>query len=102
MFLLLLTETLTRRISILPSLHSYLKTLLTFSKPAKPLSQGNQTISAETHFLRGNACYKLELYHLAIANYDKAIQLKPDYAGIILQSGELRNTDLGQYFAADK
>lgn len=65
----------------------YLKTLLTLSKPAKPLSQVNQTISAETYFLRGNACYNLGRYTLAIANYDKAIQLKPDHADAYISRG---------------
>ena len=78
---------------------NYLKTLLTLSKPAKPLSQANQTISAETYFLRGNACYDIELYHLAIANYDKAIQLKPDYTNAYYNRG-LAKAELGQYFAA--
>ena len=78
---------------------SYLKTLLTVSKPTKPLSQVNQTISAETYFLRGNACYDLELYHLAIANYDKAIQLKPDYAAVYNNRGNAK-VNLGQYFSA--
>lgn len=78
---------------------NYLKTLLTLSKPAKPLSQGNQTISAETYFLRGNACYQLELYHLAIANYDKAIQLKPTLIDAYNNRGVAKGS-LGQHFAA--
>ena len=68
----------------------YLKTLLTLSKPAKPLSQVNQAISAETYFLRGNACCKLELYRLAIANYDKAIQLEPNTIPMPTTIEELR------------
>ena len=78
---------------------SYLKTLLTLSKPTKPLSQANQTISAETYFRRGYACYDLGLYDLAIANYDKAIQLKPDHAGAYYNRGNAK-ADLGQHFAA--
>ena len=77
----------------------YLKTLLTLSKPAKPLSQANQTISAETYFLRGNACYDLGLYDLAIANYDKAIQLEPNSAHAYNNRGVVK-ADLGQHFAA--
>ncbi|MDE0398126.1 MAG: tetratricopeptide repeat-containing serine protease family protein [Candidatus Poribacteria bacterium] len=77
----------------------YLKTLLTLSKPAKPLSQVNQTISAETYFLRGNACYDLGLYDLAIANYDKAIQLEPNDADTYNNRG-IAKAKLGQYFAA--
>ena len=78
---------------------SYLKTLLTLSKPAKPLSQANQTISAETYFMRGNASYDLGLYDLAITNYDKAIQLKPNDAHIYNNRGIAKGS-LGQYFAA--
>ena len=78
---------------------NYLKTLLTLSKPAKPLSQGNQTISAETYFLRGNACYELELYDLAIANYDKAIGLKPTLVDAYNNRGIVKGK-LGEYFAA--
>ena len=78
---------------------NYLKTLLTLSKPVKPLSQGNQTISAETYFLRGNACYNLGLYDLAIANYDKAIQLEPNDAHAYNNRG-VSKKNLGQHFAA--
>ena len=78
---------------------SYLKTLLTLSKPAKPLSQVNQTISAETYFRRGYACYDLGLYDLAIANYDKAIQLEPNDANAYNNRG-LAKIRLGQHFAA--
>ena len=78
---------------------SYLKTLLTLSKPAKPLSQANQTISAETYFRRGYACYDLGLYDLAIANYDKAIQLEPDYTDAYINRG-IAKIRLGQHFAA--
>ena len=78
---------------------NYLKTLLTVSKPAKPLSQANQTISAETYFRRGYACYDLGLYDLAIANYDKAIQLEPNDANAYYNRG-LSKGKLGEYFAA--
>ena len=78
---------------------NYLKTLLTLSKPAKPLSQTNQTISADTYFLRGNASYGLGRYDLAIANYDKAIQLKPDYVNAYYNRGNVK-ADLGQHSAA--
>ena len=78
---------------------NYLKTLLTLSKPAKPLSQANQTISAETYFRRGNACSDLGLYDLAIANYDKAIGLKPTFVDAYNNRGAAKGK-LGQYFAA--
>ena len=77
----------------------YLKRLLTVSKPAKPLSQASQTISAETYFLRGNACYNLGLYDLAIANYDKAIQLEANDAHAYNNRG-VSKKNLGQHFAA--
>ena len=77
----------------------YLKTLLTVSKPTKPLLQVNQTISAETYFRRGYACYDLGLYDLAIANYDKAIQLEPNDANAYYNRG-LAKGKLGEYFAA--
>ena len=77
---------------------SYLKTLLTLSKPTKPLVQANQTISAETYFRRGYACYDLGLYDLAIANYDKAIQLEPNDAHAYNNRG-LAKTYLGQHFS---
>ena len=78
---------------------NYLKTLLTLSKPAKPLSQANQTISAETYFRRGYACYDLGLYDLAIANYDKAIQLEPNNAKAYNNRGNAKAA-LDQHFAA--
>ena len=78
---------------------NYLKRLLTLSKPAKPLAQGNQTISAETYFRRGYASYDLGRYDLAIANYDKAIQLKPDYTDVYINRGSAK-FNLGQHFAA--
>ena len=77
----------------------YLKTLLTLSKPAKPLSQVNQTISAETYFRRGYACYDLGLYDLAIVNYDKAIQLEPNDTNAYINRG-IAKANLGQHFAA--
>ena len=77
----------------------YLNTLLTLAKPAKPLSQANQTISAEAYLRRGDACYDLGLYNRAIANYDKVIQLEPDYARAYYNRG-LAKGQLGQYFAA--
>ncbi len=58
----------------------YLKALLKRSEPAKPFPQGNQSISAETYLIRGNANYALGNYNEAIAAYTEAIRLKPDYA----------------------
>ena len=64
----------------------YLTELLTESTPAKPLAEGNRSISAETYFTWGNTKYDLGDYKGAIADYDSAIRLKPDYAGAYLQS----------------
>ena len=77
----------------------YLKTLLTLSKPAKPLAHGNQTVSAETYFRRGYMMYELERYQEAIVAYNKAIQLKPDYATAYRARG-MAKAFLGQHFAA--
>ena len=60
----------------------YLKKLLEQSKPPQPLSQGKQSISAETYFQWGNAKYQLGQYEAAIAYYNKAIRLKLDAANI--------------------
>ncbi len=59
----------------------YLKALLEQSVPAKPFSQDNEFISAETCFSRGCASYMLGDYSDANANYTQAIRLKPNYAG---------------------
>ncbi|RKU32884.1 hypothetical protein C6495_10240 [Candidatus Poribacteria bacterium] len=78
---------------------NYLKALLAKARPAKPLSQNSQSISAETYFLRGNAKYELGLYHEAISDYDKAIRLNPDYAFAYNNRGNAKDK-LKQYFAA--
>ena len=48
----------------------YLTELLTESTPAKPLAEGNRSISAETYFTWGNTKYYLGDYKGAIADYD--------------------------------
>lgn len=77
----------------------YLKKLLTQPKPAKPLSQGKHSISAETYFLWGNVKYELGDYVGAIADYTMAIRLKPDYAEAYGNRGNAKNW-LDQHFAA--
>ena len=77
----------------------YLTELLTESTPAKPLAEGNRSISAETYFTWGNMKYYLGDYKGAIADYDIAIRLKPDYANAYYNRGNAKD-DLGQYFAA--
>ncbi len=77
----------------------YLKILLEQSKIAKPLSQEKQTISAETHLLRGNAKFNLNDYAGAIKDYTAAIRLKSDYADAYNNRGNARY-QLEQYFVA--
>jgi len=78
---------------------NYLKALLAKARPAKPLSQNSQSISAETYFLRGNAKYGLGLYDAAIVAYTLAILLEPDDAAAYYNRG-LAKCNLDQYFAA--
>ncbi len=77
----------------------YLKKLLEQSKLAKPLTQGRQSISAETYLLWGNAKYVLDDYAGAIKDYTAAIQLKPDYARAYITRGHAKG-ELGQHAAA--
>ena len=77
---------------------SYLKTLLTLSRPTKPLTQISPTISADTYFIWGNTKYDLGDYRGAIADYDKSIQLEPN-ATVYSNRGSAKAA-LGQYFAA--
>ena len=70
---------------------NYLKTLLTQSEPAKPLSQGKRLISAETYFRWGYTKSELSQYESAIGDYDMAIQLKPDYAIAYNNRGSARS-----------
>ncbi len=76
-----------------------LKALVARLVPAKPLSKGKQSISADTYFRWGNAKYELGLYQSAIADYDTAIRLKPDDADAYNNRG-LAKDNLGQHFAA--
>ena len=77
----------------------YLTELLTESTPAKPLAEGNRSISAETYFTWGNTKYYLGDYKGAIADYDSAIRLNPDNANTYYNRGTAKG-DLGQHFAA--
>ncbi len=77
----------------------YLKALLAKARPAKPLSQNSQSISAVTYFLRGYAKYELGLYHEAISDYDTAIRLEPDYADAY-NNRAFAKAALKEYFAA--
>ncbi len=77
----------------------YLTGLLTKSKPAKPLAQGNRSISAKTYFMWGNTKYYLGDYKGAITDYTQAIRLNPDYADAYNNRG-VAKMNLGQHFAA--
>ena len=78
---------------------NYLKALLAKARPAKPLAQNSQSISAATYYLRGNTKSELGLYHTAISDYDKAIRLDPDSALAYISRGRAKYS-LKQYFAA--
>jgi hypothetical protein len=77
----------------------YLRELLTKSTPAKPLAEGNRSISAKTYFTWGYTKSDLGDYKGAIADYDTAIRLKPDYTIAYNNRGNAKN-DLGQHSAA--
>ncbi len=78
---------------------NYLKKLLNQSKSATPLLEQEQSISAETYYVWGNVKFKQGDYVGAIADYDKAIQLKPDYAEAYNNRG-LAKHEFGEHAAA--
>ena len=75
---------------------NYLKELLGQSGRSKPSWPRKQSISAETHLRRGYAKYRLDQYQEAIADYDAAINLKPDLASAYYFRGTVKRS-LGQY-----
>ena len=77
----------------------YLTELLPESKPAKPLAQGNRSISAETYYTWGNTKYHLGDYKGAITDYTQAIRLNPDDADAYNNRGVAKHK-LGQHLAA--
>ena len=79
----------------------YLTELLPESTPAKPLAEGNRSISAETYLTWGNTKYHLGDYKGAITDYTQAIRLKPDNAEAYYNRGNAKG-DLGQHLAAIK
>ena len=76
-----------------------LKKLLAQLGTAKPLSQQSQSISAETYLIWGNEKYGLGNYEGAIADYDTAIRLKPDFANAYHNRG-IAKTRLGEHLSA--
>ena len=77
----------------------YLKKLMAQPKIATPLSQGEQSISADTYILWGNAKDKTGDYAGAIADYTIAIRLKPKYVLAYHNRGVVKGK-LGQHFVA--
>ena len=81
----------------IPSNH--LKALISKSDTVKPLTQENQSVSAETYFYRGNEKYLMRIYQDAITAYNEAIRLQPDFANAYVNKG-LAKEKLGQYESA--
>ena len=77
----------------------YLKKLLEQGKPAKPLSQGKQSIPPITYFRWGKSKSDLGNYVGAITDYTAAIRLYPDFAEAYNNRGNAKSR-LGQYFSA--
>ena len=78
---------------------NYLKKLLDQSESAIPLSEQEQSISAKTYNLWGNVKFKQGDYVGAITDFDKAIQLKNDYAEAYNNRG-LAKHELREHTAA--
>ena len=78
---------------------NYLKTLLARSGTIQPFSERSQSISAETYFIRGREKFGLGDYEAAIADFDAAIRIQPNYALAYCGRGFAKE-GLGQYFAA--
>ena len=79
---------------------NYLKELLaSWSEEVTPLSSNEQSVSAETLLTWGHTKHDLGLYHEAIAAYDQAILLKPDFADAYTWRG-VAKAQLGEYAAA--
>ena len=78
---------------------NYLKELLNQSESATPLSEQEQSISAKTYNSWGNVKFKQADYVGAIADYEKAIQLKNNYAEAYNNRG-LAKHELGEHTAA--
>ena len=53
--------------------------------------RSEQSISAETYYNWGNMMYSLELYNMAIVEYNKAMHLAPDYVLAYINRGAAKN-----------
>ena len=78
---------------------NYLKKLLDPLGLATPLSEQEQSRSAKKYNRQGNVKFKQGDYVGAIEDYDKAIQLKPDYAEAYNNRGLMKH-ELGEHGAA--
>ena len=76
----------------------YLKTLLEQSKPTQPLSQRNLFISAETYLKWGIIKSLSGNYNGAIADYNMAIRIKPNYESYCARG--LAKINLGKHLVA--
>ncbi len=74
---------------VIPS--NYLKQLIARSTQVRPISDWQQIISVETYFRWGYINYALRDFKEAIANYTKAIELKPDYLNAYINRGIARD-----------
>ncbi|MYA71879.1 tetratricopeptide repeat protein [Candidatus Poribacteria bacterium] len=81
----------------IPSKH--LKSLISKPEVVKPLTEEEQSVSAETHFYRGNEKYLMRVYQDAITAYNEAIRLQPDFANAYVNRG-LAKEKLGQHESA--
>ena len=75
---------------------SLFKDIYGFSSLMKVSSSISHFNSAEDYFYTGNRKYQQRLYADAIADYDEAIRLKPDYAGAYYNRGNAKHS-LEQY-----
>ena len=76
-----------------------IKVLLAQSSTAKPLTENNRTISAETYERRGREKIQLGDYKGAIEDFTRAIHLKPDYGFYYYSRGYAKYL-LGRYSAS--
>ena len=78
---------------------NYLKKLIESSRAVQPLSQTGRSVSAETYFNRGCMKHEQADYKGAIADYDQAIRLKPDFVIAYAVRG-VAHQHMEQYLAA--
>ncbi len=77
----------------------YVKALLDTNATATPLSQVEDIIDANAHFIRGKAKFRSGLYKLAVLDFDAAIRLDLDEPRYYVYRG-MAQGELGHHFAA--